>query len=496
IQRPLAACVWARACFGSSSLKQRFHFDAGEHPGVGLQEQPHASAPATFTSFASSLSDPSSAQGVAPRQRRLRERLEDAAVRGEVHIAPGHPLLAGARAAHLPGRPPREPIARADQGGRVALGSHSYDVLLVAPFPTIEIIRWTPKLRDEDGEKCLDEEGRTIMGESCWFTLDNRRLYCLQAAAAGAWPKRAACVVDVLHDLPLSKTCPKKFDTRDLGFSVRLGRRNDQFNSRAIWNWQEVTKTDCEDLDGLAEEDRLALQCVREDAAKEEWVQLVDVPGDMPDWRSVEDQFPNRVIETAASAAALDAWRAWALGRRRGGGRRRLRRGRGRGARGAQGAQAPRAARAAGAQQPGRAAGAAREGARGRAAGAGRGAAGGPACVAAAAARQGLAQARWRRPVERPPPGARGLGPAASPESRRAAAGGGGPGHAARAAPARRAACGRRPRRAVAAARPDRRRARRELLGRGRRRRGRQRRPRPRAASGGGRRRGRRRGGV
>ncbi|CAK0893798.1 unnamed protein product, partial [Prorocentrum cordatum] len=370
IQRPLAACVWARACFGSSSLKQRFHFDAGEHPGVGLQEQPHASAPATFTSFASSLSDPSS--------RRLRERLEDAAVRGEVHIAPGHPLLAGARAAHLPGRPPREPIARADQGGRVALGSHSYDVLLVAPFPTIEIIRWTPKLRDEDGEKCLDEEGRTIMGESCWFTLDNRRLYCLQAAAAGAWPKRAACVVDVLHDLPLSKTCPKKFDTRDLGFSVRLGRRNDQFNSRAIWNWQEVTKTDCEDLDGLAEEDRLALQCVREDAAKEEWVQLVDVPGDMPDWRSVEDQFPNRVIETAASAAALDAWRAWALGRRRGGGRRRLRRGRGRGARGAQGAQAPRAARAAGAQQPGRAAGAAREGARGRAAGAGRGAAGGP----------------------------------------------------------------------------------------------------------------------
>lgn len=71
----------------------------------------------------------------------------------------------------------------------------SYDLLLRPPFPTIEIIRWWPKLREEDGTSLVDEQGTIILGEPCWFTFDNRRLYCLQAAAVKCWPARVAAVV-------------------------------------------------------------------------------------------------------------------------------------------------------------------------------------------------------------------------------------------------------------------------------------------------------------
>ncbi|OLP86843.1 hypothetical protein AK812_SmicGene31998 [Symbiodinium microadriaticum] len=114
-----------------------------------------------------------------------------------------------------------------------------YDVLLRAPFPPIEIIRWWPKLREEDGETLLDENGKTILGEPCWFTFDNRRLYCLQAAAIKNWPSRTAAVVHVMHDLPVSKCAPKKFRTTDLGCSVRISRRDDVV-PKATWTWMEV----------------------------------------------------------------------------------------------------------------------------------------------------------------------------------------------------------------------------------------------------------------
>ncbi|CAE7237832.1 rsgA [Symbiodinium natans] len=114
-----------------------------------------------------------------------------------------------------------------------------YDVLLRAPFPPIEIIRWWPKLREEDGETLLDENGKTILGEPCWFTFDNRRLYCLQAAAIKNWPSRSAAVVHVMHDLPVSKCAPKKFRTTDLGCSVRISRRDDVV-PKATWTWMEA----------------------------------------------------------------------------------------------------------------------------------------------------------------------------------------------------------------------------------------------------------------
>eukprot|EP00419_Tripos_fusus_P023367 CAMPEP_0172715520 /NCGR_PEP_ID=MMETSP1074-20121228/67593_1 /TAXON_ID=2916 /ORGANISM="Ceratium fusus, Strain PA161109" /LENGTH=411 /DNA_ID=CAMNT_0013540105 /DNA_START=115 /DNA_END=1350 /DNA_ORIENTATION=+ len=160
------------------------------------------------------------------------------------------------------------------------LGSDAeYDVLLSAPFPPIEIIRWVPKLREEDGRTLVDEDGTTILGEACWFTFDNRRLYCLQAAAAKQWPRRAAGIVHVMHDLPLSRCTPRKFRTTDLGCSVKISRRHDSV-PRATWCWAEAT--DSSSASGpLSEAAKSALDSVNKDARKEEWSELLDVPEDL-----------------------------------------------------------------------------------------------------------------------------------------------------------------------------------------------------------------------
>jgi len=154
-----------------------------------------------------------------------------------------------------------------------------YDVFLSAPFPPIEIIRWRPKIREEDGRTCVDEDGRKMLGEACWFTFDNRRLYCLQAAAAKQWPRRAAAIVHIMHDLPLSRCTPRKFRTTDLGCSVRISRRHD-VAPRATWSWAEATHAG-DDESQLPETGKKAMNGVHADAAKEDWSELLDVPEDM-----------------------------------------------------------------------------------------------------------------------------------------------------------------------------------------------------------------------
>jgi len=151
-----------------------------------------------------------------------------------------------------------------------------YDLLLRAPFPPIEIIRWWPKLREEDGETTiLDENGKTILGEPCWFTLDNRRLYCLQAAAIKNWPCLSAAVVQVMHDLPVSKCAPKKFRTTDLGCSVRISRRDDVV-PKATWTWMEAAGQ----IDRESADYRRSMEGIMLDENKEHWSELLDVPVD------------------------------------------------------------------------------------------------------------------------------------------------------------------------------------------------------------------------
>lgn len=160
------------------------------------------------------------------------------------------------------------------------LGSDAgYDVFLSAPFPPIEIIRWVPKLREEDGRTLVDEDGTTMLGEACWFTFDNRRLYCLQAAAARQWPRRAAGIVHVMHDLPLSRCTPRKFRTTDLGSSVKISRRHDSV-PRATWCWAEATYSSS-GSGPLSDTGKVALDGVNADAAKADWTELTDVPDDL-----------------------------------------------------------------------------------------------------------------------------------------------------------------------------------------------------------------------
>eukprot|EP00931_Biecheleriopsis_adriatica_P030990 TRINITY_DN1820_c0_g2_i1.p1 TRINITY_DN1820_c0_g2~~TRINITY_DN1820_c0_g2_i1.p1 ORF type:complete len:565 (+),score=161.68 TRINITY_DN1820_c0_g2_i1:58-1752(+) len=182
------------------------------------------------------------------------------------------------------------------KGGAI---SARYDLLLRAPFPPIEIIRWWPKLREEDGETLVDEHGKTILGEPCWFTFDNRRLYCLQAAAAKHWPARIAAVVHIMHDLPLSKCAPKKFRTTDLGCSVRISRRYDP-EPTAIWNWMEAS----EYSEG-SEESTEAMGTVSADASKEHWSELLDVPQQFLQGQTSSSAWQDSTTEDKGEEAAF-----------------------------------------------------------------------------------------------------------------------------------------------------------------------------------------------
>ncbi|CAJ1407054.1 unnamed protein product [Effrenium voratum] len=111
-------------------------------------------------------------------------------------------------------------------------------ILLAPPFPRIEVTRWRCKLRDAEGAPRIDPEtGLELYSqEERWFTFDNRRLCCLQRAAAAKWPKKVCCEV---YEIPpaLARTRElRKFDTRSSGFSVLVGRREAQ--NLDTWCWR------------------------------------------------------------------------------------------------------------------------------------------------------------------------------------------------------------------------------------------------------------------
>lgn len=110
---------------------------------------------------------------------------------------------------------------------------------LEAPFPPIEVLRWRCKLRDETtGRPLLDKSGREIFEENeSWFTLDNRRLYCLQKVAARLWPER--CTVDVIAEIRKDRRMReiRKFRTLDSGESIMVGSRVDGVPFKR-WAWR------------------------------------------------------------------------------------------------------------------------------------------------------------------------------------------------------------------------------------------------------------------
>jgi hypothetical protein len=110
--------------------------------------------------------------------------------------------------------------------------NNDYDCFIRAPFPPIEIVRWKPREIDDMGELVLAADGSSVLGEEVWYTLDNRRLVCLQRAAVSMWPKIACCAVVVMDELP-KQSVARKFRSVDYGATIRIGRR---FNDNPIDN--------------------------------------------------------------------------------------------------------------------------------------------------------------------------------------------------------------------------------------------------------------------
>lgn len=108
--------------------------------------------------------------------------------------------------------------------------------LLRPPFPDIEVIQWQCKLRDEAGVVRVDDCGAELHGDLEWYTLDNRRLYCLQRVAATLHPEDVRCAVVVVRQEEGSWREFRKFRTYDLGRSVAIGHREAPDLPR--WSWR------------------------------------------------------------------------------------------------------------------------------------------------------------------------------------------------------------------------------------------------------------------
>lgn len=108
--------------------------------------------------------------------------------------------------------------------------------LLKTPFPEIEVIQWRCKLRAEDGSMKVDASGNELYGEREWYSLDNRRLYSLQKAAAKLYPKEVRCAVRVIRQEDSNYREFRKFRTPDLGRTVGIGHREAVEMPR--WSWR------------------------------------------------------------------------------------------------------------------------------------------------------------------------------------------------------------------------------------------------------------------
>jgi len=118
-------------------------------------------------------------------------------------------------------------------------GTAGYDLLLEAPFPAIEIIRW----RQPEGG------GRAEPDAKHWFTLDNRRLYCLQRVAAALWPRVVGVAVEVLYSA--TEGVLRKDDSSTCGRSVGVGHSLKALTGR--WDWREaIPVTPDEEADATA----------------------------------------------------------------------------------------------------------------------------------------------------------------------------------------------------------------------------------------------------
>jgi hypothetical protein len=109
----------------------------------------------------------------------------------------------------------------------VSPGECEYDIIIDAPFPAIEIIRYA-------------QGGRKQGSQDHWFTFDNRRLYCLQRFAVECWPKRVAAKVEVMY--ADSGAIRKKLDTQTQGSKVFIGHAFATADELVQWSWRQALR--------------------------------------------------------------------------------------------------------------------------------------------------------------------------------------------------------------------------------------------------------------
>mmetsp|Transcript_105349 Transcript_105349/g.187290 ORF Transcript_105349/g.187290 Transcript_105349/m.187290 type:complete len:384 (-) Transcript_105349:213-1364(-) len=149
-------------------------------------------------------------------------------------------------------------------------GSDGYDFILEAPFPSIEIIRWS-QLDFQDAETETDH----------WFTLDNRRLYCLQSVASSLWPKKCAARVEVLY--AASHGIKRKDTSMSVGRDVTI-KHSDRTGVTEHWDWRAKVKEGLNtrlrrSLRGISEEDITGAEdFVASEDGKNSIQELADAP--------------------------------------------------------------------------------------------------------------------------------------------------------------------------------------------------------------------------
>jgi hypothetical protein len=107
-------------------------------------------------------------------------------------------------------------------------GECEYDIIIDAPFPAIEIIRYA-------------QGGRKQGAKDHWFSFDNRRLYCLQRFAVECWPKRVAAKVEVMY--ADAGTIRKKLDTQTQGSKLFIGHAFATQDELIQWSWRQAVQS-------------------------------------------------------------------------------------------------------------------------------------------------------------------------------------------------------------------------------------------------------------
>lgn len=131
-----------------------------------------------------------------------------------------------------------------------------YDLIIRAPFPNIEIIRWSGKHHDRSDGENNASAGSVRKSKNCsahWFTFDNRRLYCLQRAAEAYWPRRVAAVVEVLYKADRNSWW-RKYDTTTAGRSAQLRVSGLEWLPLDRWDWRKAVTRGSAGLNQVADE--------------------------------------------------------------------------------------------------------------------------------------------------------------------------------------------------------------------------------------------------